>query len=84
MNNALTPRYTHDDDDHQFLGRIKQFDIWYGCRWREVILRYGNEGSEYRCLDVEHASEVSDECFNWAVTLVKHYNKQCGWEKANK
>lgn len=49
--------FIHDCDKCQFHGSLKGHDV-YTCN-DTIIMRYGDDGPEYRALDVELAKKAS-------------------------
>ncbi len=73
-----TPNFTHDqepDMKHVFLGHTSDgHDVWYGIKFSEVIIRFGNEEPQYRAMDVNDARSV--DSYQEAVELVNQYNRK--------
>lgn len=71
---ANKQRFEHDADEgskHVYLGRDGDYDVWFGIKWGEVILRYGNEPQENRALDLSAARQAKD--FANAVEMIRKF-----------
>lgn len=78
---TFTPRFEHDDDTQPFVGRMDQYDVYYGEKFDEVILRFGSNGPDYRAMelsDVVNLDTTSD--YGKALTLITNHIKQVAWE----
>lgn len=50
------PVFQHDTDAHMFAGTIDgKYDVWYGPAHNECVIRHGNDGHEYRCVEASMA-----------------------------
>ena len=74
---AVKPRFDHDADEeskHVFLGHDGQYDVWFGIKWGEVILRFGNQPGENRALDLSSAKRTKQ--YATAIEMVTQYIRQ--------
>lgn len=51
----MKPQHIHDCNHCLFLGRYKEYDLYYGHP--TIIARYGSEGSEYYSWDLYQGSQ---------------------------
>lgn len=55
----MKPNFKHDTDEHEFVGHTTEgHDVWYGRKFDEVIVRFGNEGPEYRAMPFGQAKSM--------------------------
>jgi hypothetical protein len=86
-----TPKYIHDCDNCKYHDQMTNpinnelYDVWshaHGRDWdftKEIILRYGDEGHEYKCVSLDTLSRSFKEIpVEYEIAL-----KMIGW-KINK
>lgn len=71
------PSFKHDAGEaekHVFLGKTsKGEDVWFGIKFNEVVLRFGNKPEENRAMPVDAAMQIQDPSYKEASAMVVRY-----------
>ena len=77
-----SPMFTHDDYDCCiYLGRHGddgEYDLWYAPHTTEIILRFGDNGDQYKCFDTRTIDACGlglPEYYSSALTKARAYHK---------
>lgn len=74
---AKAPKFKHDATEaekHVFVGKTDNGeDVWFGTKFNDVVLRFGNEPQQNRTLPLELAKHSNDPSYKQACKLATEF-----------
>jgi hypothetical protein len=72
------PHFEHDSDDHEFLGKLTttkgmDIDAWYGEKFNEIIIRFGDEPQENMAAEISIARKNDSPHYVGAINMLDAY-----------